>query len=83
MRLGRFRLIKMVVVVAAAACLVSLTLEVEEDEVMVTRAEVVVTSEADTAVSPKDLLPSRMFYLIPNVLSLINTNSCSMGGHIP
>lgn len=108
--------LKMVVVVAAAARLVSLTLEVEEDEVMVTRAEVVVMEavvtseaasaalevvaeativeeedhevavaavEAATVVSPKDLLPSRMFYLTRNVLSLINTNSCSMGGSIP
>lgn len=107
--------LKMAVVVAAAALLVSLTLEVEEDEVMATRAEVVVTeavatseaasaaleavteamiveeedhevvvaAEAATVVSPKDLLSSRMFYLLLNVFSLINTNSCSMGGSIP
>jgi eukaryotic translation initiation factor 2C len=45
--------------------------------------EVVVAAEAASVANLKDLLSSRMFYLIPDVLSLINANLCSVGDSVP
>lgn len=75
---SRAEVVVMEAVVTSEAASAALVAVVEEED-----HEVVVAAEAASVVSPKGLLSSRMFCLIPYVLSLINTNLCSMGKSIP